>query len=254
MITRNLLTLVAFGGIVALVACSTDDEPDKFASSDSFCSQKADAECKNLSGPANCASGDACKAARISACTTLANAAAAQGRAYRPNAAQACIDKVEEVYKEKVITAEGELAVTKICERVYGGAKKDKETCANTFECEASLICAGVCRAEKAVALGEGCGNAGETCATGTYCQQRGGNKFCVARNALDASCNKVEAPCVEDLRCVTRCVAKVTVGNPCDADEDCANDAPYCEPNGKKCRPKYQAGTTACKAYGSNL
>lgn len=252
MTTRNLLTLIALGSIVALVACSTDDEPDKFASSDSFCSQKADTECKNLAATCGAAV-DACKTKRVAICSTAATAAAAQGRSYRANAAQACIDKTEEVYKEKVLTAAGELSITKICERVYGGAKKDKDACGNTFECEGSLICAGVCRAEKAVALSEGCGNAGETCATGTYCQTQGSNRFCVAKNTLDQSCN-ADAPCVEDLRCATRCIVKVKVGDPCNIDDDCAAEAPYCEPVGKKCRPKYQAGTTACKDYGSNL
>ncbi len=33
--------------------------------------------------------------------------------------------------------------------------------------------------------------------------------------------------------------------------DDDCAPAAPYCEPGQKKCLPKFQAGTAACKLFG---
>ena len=119
--TRNLLTLIAFGGIVALVACSSD-AADKFGSSDSFCTAKAESECKNLAKKCGAAE-DACKTKRVAACNNAAAAAANQGRSYRPNAVQDCIDKIDEVYKDNAntVTAEGEKAVVVVCERAFGG-------------------------------------------------------------------------------------------------------------------------------------
>ena len=250
MITRNLLTLIAFGGTVALVACSSVEDPVPFASSESFCTSKAETECKNLAISCG-ASVDACKQKRASVCNGAASTAAGQGRSYRANAAQACIDKAEAVFKEKVISPEGDLEVVKICERVYGGTRKERERCENTFECEGALICSsGVCATEETVSGTGACGNPGQVCAKGSYCQQQGGNKFCVAKNKLDEACG-AENPCLETLRCVVRCKAKVAISGDCEVDSDCADEAPYCDvAAGKKCGPKYQAATAACKEF----
>jgi hypothetical protein len=258
MITRHVLTLVAFAGAVALVACSSDEPSDKFGSSDAFCAAKAEAECTHLAAACGAAL-DACKPKRIAACNDGAAKAATQQRSYRPSAAQGCIDSVNSVYEGKGIglTATKELEVVKACDRVFGGTKAEKEPCAQTFECSGSLICDGVCIAQETVSKGGGCANAGQVCETGTYCQASGGTgkRFCVEKNTLDEVCG-TDNPCIETLRCVNRCIAKVTVGNPCDNDGECADEAPYCDltTTPKKCRPKYQAGTAVCKDYGSTI
>jgi hypothetical protein len=256
--TRNSLILIALGGLVALVACSSS-EADKFGSSDQFCSAKAEAECNNLAKPCG-ASVDACKTKRAQTCNAGAATAAGQGRSYRANAAQGCIDKVNEIYKDSAgnVTPDGEASVTKVCERVFGGSKAERTPCANTYECEGSLICDGVCSTEETVSLNGGCANAGQVCATGLYCQASGGTgkRFCVDKNKLGDQCGDTN-PCLETLRCVTgRCVDKVTVGNPCDNDSECAVEAPFCDltTTPKKCRPKYQAGTSACRDFGSSI
>jgi hypothetical protein len=258
MITRNVLTFVALAGGIALFACSSDDASEKFGSSDSFCAAKAEAECTHLAAACG-ASADACKSKRTTVCTDGAKASAAQGRNYKSSAAQDCIDKVNSVYEGKGIglTATKELEVTTTCDRVFGGTKAEKEACGATFECSGSLICDGVCIAQETVSKGGGCANAGQVCETGTYCQASGGTgkRFCVEKNTLDETCG-ADAPCVESLRCVNRCIAKVTVGNPCDKDEECADEAPYCDLTTmpRKCRPKYQAGTAICKDFGSTI
>lgn len=252
---RNLLTLIACGGIVALVACSSE-EADKFGSSDSFCTAKAESECKNLAKKCG-ASEDACKTKRVAACNNAAAAAANQGRSYRPNAVQDCLDKIEDVYRDNAnnVTPEGEKDVVVVCERVFGGSKKEREPCAQTFECEGALICDGVCITKETVSLNGGCANAGQVCATGTYCQAQGGKKFCVEKNKLDEACG-TDNPCIESLRCVNRCIARVTVGQPCDNDGECADEAPFCDltTTPKKCRPKYESTTAACKEFGSTI
>jgi hypothetical protein len=255
MITRNLLTLIAFGGVVALVACSSK-AADKFGSSDDFCAAKAETECKNIAKKCG-ASDEACKTKRTATCNTAALAAKNQGRAYRANAVQDCLDKIDEVFHDgaSAVTPDGEKDVTKVCERVFGGSKKVRETCTSTFECEGALICDGVCASEEIVSLTGGCGNAGQVCAPGTYCQPQGGKRFCVDKKKQDEICG-TDNPCIETLRCVNHCIAKVTVGNPCDRDDECAVEAPFCDLTSmpRKCRPKYESTTSACKEFGSTL
>ena len=255
--TRNLLTLMTFAGIVALVACSSDTTDDgAFSSSESFCTAKAEAECKTL-GVKCSAADDACKSARVMACNAAATTSKGIGRAYRSGSAQACIDKINEVYKEgATITAASEAEAVKLCDRVFGGAKQERDPCANTFECAAELICDGVCAKEEIVALNGGCGNAGQKCDPATYCQLQGGKQFCVARNKLNDTCNEMSAPCIESLRCVSQCKEKVAVGQPCDKDADCAGALPYCDlkSSPRKCKPKYESTTQACHDYGSVL
>ena len=251
--TRHLLTLIAFGSVVALAACSST-EADKFASSDAFCTAKAEAECNGLAKKCG-ASTDACSKARVSACNSAGAAAANQGRSYRANAAQECIDSINATYKNggNDVTPKAETETTKVCERVFSGSKKDNDACANTFECEGALICdKGLCVKEEKVSVKSQCNNAGQVCETGVaFCQPAGATKLCVEANKLDAPC-RADSPCIEMLRCVSlRCTAKVTAGNPCDNDGECATEAPYCDATAKKCRPKYESTSAACKLYG---
>ena len=182
--TRNLLILMAFGGVVALAACSTA-EADKFGSSDSFCDAKADAECMNLAAKCG-ATTDACKTLRVSACKTAAATASGGGRSYVANAAQACIDSINDTYKN-------------------GAAS---------------------------VSPDGGCGNAGQVCGTGTYCQDQGGKKFCLSKEADGAIC-AADKPCIETDRCVNHCVPRATSGQACNTDDDCASE---CGPDARAC------------------
>ncbi len=258
MITRNLLTLFAFGGTFALAfssACSSDD-PVKFGSSDQYASARAEAECGNLAKKCG-ASVEACTTKRKTTLNNASAAAANQGRSYRPNAVQDCIDTINDVYKNGAtdVTPDGEAKAEKVCQRVFGGTKPERTPCTNTFECDGALICDGVCIAEETVPLNGGCANAGQVCAAGTYCQPKGGKKFCVEKNAKGAICT-ADSPCVETLRCVNQCVDKVSVGEPCDTDAECSVDAPFCDLSSmpRKCRPKYESTTSACKEFGSAL
>lgn len=252
---RNLLTLFAFGGIVALVACSSDSA-DKFGSSDSYCTAKAEAECKGLAKKCG-ATEDACKTKRVATCNNAAAAAANQGRSYRPNAVQGCLDKIDNVYRDNgnSVTPEGEAEAAVVCERVFGGTKKEREPCAQTYECEGSFICDGVCIAPATAGKNEGCANAGQVCEKGTFCEAQAGKSFCVEKKKLGEPC-KADSPCIESLRCVNTCVAKVAVGEPCDNDAECGEAAPYCDLSSspRKCRPKYESTTAACKEFGSTL
>ena len=250
--TRNLLSVIAFGGVVALVACSSTEE-DKFASSDAFCTSKAEAECNGLAKKCGAAT-DACTKKRTSLCQAGVVTANGQGRTYKASAVQDCLDSINSTYRNggNDVTQEAEVQTLAVCERVLSGSKKDSQACVNTYECEGALICdKGVCVAEEKVAITKQCNNAGQVCETGSYCQQQGATKFCNAKNALGDAC-KEDAPCVETLRCLTNhCVERVTAGNPCDNDGECAAAAPYCDAATKKCRPKYESTSAACKDFG---
>src|SRR5947208_1025024 len=90
MIWKTLGPIVITGGVV-LVACSSSDT-EKYPSPDAFCAAKAAEECKKAA--ASCAvTNDACNTARKNACTSAANAALAQGRAYMSGQADDCIAK-----------------------------------------------------------------------------------------------------------------------------------------------------------------
>lgn len=247
---RNVLIAIACSGFFA--ACSTTEE-DPYGSTDSYCAAKAEAECTNVAKRCGAAI-DACKQRRTSICNTAASSAINQGRSYQANAVQDCIDSINDTYRNGAndVTVEGEAETAKICERVFSGSKKESIPCTNTFECASSLICdKGVCiREEKVSGTGQ-CNNAGQVCETGSFCQPQGATRFCAPKKSIGEDCS-ADVPCNETLRCVsTRCMARVTVGNPCDNDDQCAPEAPYCDASTKKCRPKYESTSAACRDYG---
>lgn len=252
---RNLLTVVALGGAVALVACSSSEE-EKFSSSDAFCEAKAGAECDNLA--LSCGNSvDTCKRLRADACKSAGSQATATGRVYKAANAQGCIDAVNTAFSPKVVDPEKEQLANEACERVYSGTKAKNVQCANTYECDGTMVCdKTVCADKQLTPVGSACGDPGKVCDKGAYCQQQGPNKFCVAKKGLDEICTP-DSPCKEDLRCVGgasggSCKPRVAAGGACNVDDDCAKEAPYCDPTGKTCRQKYQQGTTACKAFGN--
>jgi len=250
--TRNLLSAIAFGGVVALVACSSTEE-DKFASPDTFCSSKAEAECNGLAAKCG-ATVDACKTERTTLCKSGVVTANGQGRTYKADKVQDCLDSINNTYRSggSSVTQEAETTTAAICARVVSGSKKELQACTNTSECDGALVCdKGVCAPEEKVSIGKQCNNAGQVCETGSFCQQQGATKSCNAKSALGGPC-ATDVPCAETLRCLTnRCVERVTGGQPCDNDGECGAAAPYCDPTAKKCRPKYESSSAACNDYG---
>lgn len=249
--TRNLLILMALGGVAALFACSSEDA-DKFGSSDSFCTSKAETECQLVGTPKCGVAAETCKQARISACKTAAATAAGAGGSYVSSAAQDCIDKIDEIYKG-TINPDTEAEAAKVCDRVFRGSKAVNTQCGSTVECEGSLICDAVikvCAEEQPTSLKSACGNPGQVCEKGSYCQPQGAAKFCVEKKKLNDICG-VDNPCDDTLRCVNHCQPRSTGGQACDTDNDCAPEAPFCDTT-KKCRPKYESTSAACKTYGA--
>lgn len=249
---RNVFVGALFAGVVALVACSSDEE-DKYPNADAFCAALADEECKALA--ASCAaSQESCVAKRKPACDTATTAAVAEGRTFQPDAVQGCLDKTRDVYSARTIDAAKDADREDSCARVFAGSKTKSQGCTTTYQCEGQLICdKSYCGDKVEKGLDEPCNDPGAVCATGTYCAARddGGSKFCTKRRALGEACNDATAPCDETLRCAGTCVAKNGPGQPCDVDSDCSASTPYCDPATRKCQVEFQAGTQACKDFG---
>jgi hypothetical protein len=249
MIGRTLgnLTLAAVIGATALIACSSDDATEKYASADSFCTAKSTEECN--AGAAVCsATGDACKSRRKTLCMDGANAATGQGRVYRPQAAEKCINETKALYQTKVVDLEKEKAAEETCERVFTGSKKLNEACGQPYECEGALVCdRGACANKTTKKADEPCNNPGDTCPTGTYCGPRGASDFCIAKNGVDEICDE-NNPCLESLRCVNQCKDKLESGQPCDTSDDCKTG--FCGAD-KKCGAKLVPGEGGCADFG---
>ncbi len=248
MFVRHALVVLAFGGLFTVVACSSDAEGDKYPSVDSFCTAKAEEECKGGAGV--CAVNEqTCKDARKQFCLNAANTATGIGRTYRAGNAEACLAKVAEVYKALPITAEKEAPLTDACERVFLGTKTKAQACTNTFECESSsLICdKGFCQERVEKNENDGCSNAGEVCKAGFACKQEGGQRFCKPRQTEGDICDG-ERLCLENLRCNGQCVARRGSGDPCKAGDECLTG--FCSQEGK-CAVKLVTESGNCKDFG---
>ncbi len=254
---RNTILVLSCGGFVALVACSSDAS-DKYPDVGSFCAAKADAECNQLA--VGCGATVAnCKSPRTSTCTTQGNST---GRAYRPSKAQTCIDKVNEVYAKKTISADDQKQVDDTCGRVFAGATLQGGGCKIDYDCASDLVCdKGICATKSQKNAGDFCGNPGEVCDDASFCDATNPPLKCNPRAAQGATCSD-KVPCQKTLRCVIgagttmgQCLPLVNPGDPCSQDSDCppTNSPPYCDPATKKCANEYQAGTTACRDFGGH-
>jgi hypothetical protein len=252
--TLRLLCVAAMvGEFIFFAGCGDDAAPAKFASVDSFCSAKAEAECKAVASACGVAT-DACKTQRTDACNTAAGTAAGQGRTYQQAKAEACITKTTEVYADRTIDPVKEADFEEACGRVFAGSKKKSEACDAEFECEETLICdpeKKVCAEKVERKADDPCNNPGDVCGKDLYCQQQGDNKFCVAKNKLDESCRVPSAPCAEDGRCVGNvCVARLGAGEACDSSDECTTN--FCNAE-RKCQARqYASETGSCKDFGA--
>jgi len=255
MIRKSLGLLLVVGiSVGSIVACGSDDDGPtfKYPSADSFCTAKAAEECKVV-GPVCAVTDETCKSRRKSACDGLAAGAGGEGRVYTATKAETCITKTTEVYKDRVIDPVKEKAFVEACEGVFVGSKGESAPCTKLYECKEGLTCdveKGFCakKVEKTTADSP-CNNPGDICGKGLYCQQRGGAKFCSARNKLGDLCNTKDAPCLEDLRCTTTCVALIPAGGPCDTNDECVTNS--CNTDRKCAARIYPSESGTCKDFG---
>lgn len=254
-LSRSFAASVLAGALVSAVACGgDDDEESAFATSASFCTARAAAECK-VAGVCS-VSADGCKTKRESACNDAIAAGTAKGLVYRSGFAEACLTALDAAYGKSGVTEADVAAAVARCEDVLSGSKKENDACAaDANECEGNLVCdKGFCAQAVEKKLGQPCGNPGETCELAGHCKQRaGGGPFvCEAKKKQGELCSSTD-PCVEELRCQGTCVARFKAGESCLADpKGCAKDAAYCDPRSSLCSTLvFYPGATLCKDYG---
>lgn len=249
---RNTLTALACLAFVTLVACG-DDVGEKYPSTDSFCSALAQEECQAVALNPCQTTVENCTTKRTSSCQANAAKLSAVGRTYRATSAEECIGKTKELLAARNIDPAKDAVAKEACERVFTGSVEKAQRCSNDYECAGSLVCTqGVCYDKVEKQKGEPCGNPGDTCAAGTYCDTKSAAKFCVARPDQGGIC-AADVPCLETLRCAGGvCQAKYQVNQVCTAPEDCAtgttclvqNNSKVCAvstlPSGRTCKDDY--------------
>ena len=119
---------------VALLACSSTDDSDKFPDTASFCNQYATELCQVAS---RCAAPPAtCQSTQQSACQQFATANTTGTRKYTPGNAQACIDKVHDVYGGanggSAITPQQMSDINDVCSRVFSGTVDKGGACSTS--------------------------------------------------------------------------------------------------------------------------
>lgn len=249
---RTTLTALGCAAFVTLVACG-DDVGEKYPSTESFCSALAEEECKAVAQVTCSTTVENCKTKRTASCQANASRAAGTGRSYRAGSAEGCINKTRDLLASRNIDPAKDADTYEACERVFAGSKEKTQTCANDYECTGSLVCSqGVCFDKTAKNKGEPCGNPGDTCAAGSYCDLKAAARFCVARPEANGICS-ADVPCVETLRCAGGvCLPKYKINEVCTTTDDCAtgttcttvNNAKVCAatalPKNRTCKDDY--------------
>ena len=220
MMMRKLVQAAAMAGLLA--GCGGGGSSKPLTETD-FCNQKAEAECQVSD---RCVTDkDACKADRMTVCTTFVSDAKASGtRFFTEGNVSNCINKTTSVYaKTAPITPTDMNDVSDACNYVFQGKAKVTEAC--TVK---SHICdKGLCAPKVTKNSGDLCGNPGEICNTGSFCMMNGATYMCMARVASGMACNTSTPPCLESLRCASYC--DPYAGNKCDPGLSFAVGAPVC-------------------------
>jgi len=224
----------------------------------SFCMQKAEAECQVTE---RCASDKAaCLTERQGVCAQFSAEAKVSGkRVFTPGNVGACINKTKSVYaKTSPITPQDMTDMDEACNYVFQGTGMVLlAECDVKYDCKDRVICdKGFCAIAMTKPVGQGCGDSGDICATGSYCTENtAGNKVCTAKAMTGATCSAT-VPCLEALRCANgTCGDRVASGMACTANSDCATAAPYCDPfAGNRCDQglSFASFSPSCADYGS--
>jgi hypothetical protein len=238
-------------GFVA-AACASS-AADKYPTYDNMCDAKATQECQVA---ARCAvDSNVCKGKRKQACLDAANTALQAGRKYTSGLAEGCVNTTKDIYALPTIAPKDKFKMDDTCARVFAGTAAKGVGCTSSYDCTGAMICdRGHCGDRVEKKKGEGCGNPGEVCEAGAFCQNQSGVSICVAREDSGKPCNPTDL-CLENLRCDVVCRDRVGVGAPCQTDDDCASSAPYCDPDSNHiCTAgiSFAPGSGDCRPYGS--
>jgi hypothetical protein len=243
---------------VVTLACSSSSSGPKYPDTASFCNQWATEECQVAS---RCAAPAAtCQSARQADCQAFAAAGTTGTRTYQSGNAEACINKIHDIYSSAAsgtsITPTQMADMADVCNRTFSGNVASLAKCTSSYDCANNLICdKGFCATSTTKNLGDPCGDPGDICSSGAFCTTPGGSTLqqCVAEGAQGAACSPT-LPCVSTLRCDNTCGPLFLAGTACATSADCDPSAPYCDTSiGSKCDAglTLAPGAPSCKDYG---
>jgi hypothetical protein len=263
--TPNSIALLLGAATIGWVdgGCSPPASP--YPDVTSFCAAKAKAECQVA---LVCAIDQgACAEYRAGLCEQdAANAIASGIRMYDSANVPACLAVLNSAYgneSSKILFDQlfGSGSITDLCERVFSGGVVKDDPCESDYDCSEELICSpvlpgsamSICAPATDLTAGAYCSDPGSVCPTDTYCSNNGGAYECQPSAEAGAPCSSAP-PCVSTERCVDAvCTGRAAAGLTCATNDDCAPEAPYCDPNaGNICTIglTFAAGSFDCKAY----
>jgi hypothetical protein len=251
--------LVLVGAVLAALLGAGCGGGGKTKTVDDFCTEKVTAECQKVA--TKCVSQvQPCIDARMPLCRDFAAQAQASGtRNFMPGNIGNCVSKTESVYgKNGAITPADLASVDDACNYVFQGTAQELGACTVKYECaDKSMVCdKGVCAKPVQKNKGDFCGNPGETCKTGAFCQMMSASTFkCADKASANQTCSE-DIPCKEDLRCALgSCTTRVGNTGSCGSDDDCDSAAPFCDPYaGNKCDAGllFASGSASCTGFTS--
>jgi len=253
-----LLAMATAAALVALTHGCGGGGSTTTVTPDTFCTDYASKECQVVS---KCGLPDmsACTAVRKTKCLGDVAQRQTATRVFKTSNISACLNQVNNVY-----STNGTIPVAKLdqmddaCQYVFQGSVKANSPCTIKYDCDGTMICdKGLCANKVVKNLNDLCGNPGEICNTGSYCQQMGAVYKCVAKHMASEACDVDTNPCLEALRCLNgTCQARADSGGACTSDDDCATAVAYCDPYiGNKCDTglTFGGGAAACAAFGGS-
>ena len=245
----NALLLVILG-VASVTSCGLLGDSEKSLTNQSFCDQRAEAECAKLTDCSLTAMAlQQCRTARAQTCLQeTASSMQATGRRIDRDNAEACLAETKSKFTV-VIPAANWTALRQKCARVFEGTVKETQACTADLDCDNGLVCdKGACGVMRTVATLKGCANPGETCPAGEYCANEQTRWTCKPRLAQGAACDAANR-CLESLRCLQgTCQPGVGLSGACSADADCAAPA-ICDPLVSKCVVSVIL-TSQCESY----
>jgi hypothetical protein len=272
---RNWLVVGVVVGVVGTVmgGCSSSVGAGNV---DTYCQEKAQAECPPVVSLCTEVSESACESARAAKCHADAiTAQMADLRSFNPNNVAACLTAIQGAFSTLDPNSLSDLTWSKLngtngtlapspgspndaCAQVFSGNVAMNGTCTTTYDCGGGNVCGsnGTCGPESQTGMNGGCGNAGDVCTDNTVCAQSGKLFLCTSGASVGEKCDDL-TPCSVESECKAgKCAQLSAVGGPCVTNADCnPTQNSFCDTSlaHPACESSYQfgRGLTDCKAFG---
>jgi hypothetical protein len=243
---------------------------------DTYCQEKAQAECPPVVSLCSEVSESACESARNAQCQTDAvSAQTGDLRSFNANNVANCLTAIQGAFSTLDPNSLSDLTWTKLngnggtlapspgspndaCAQVFSGNVAPNGNCTTSYDCANGNVCGatGTCGAEADKQAGDGCADPGELCTNNTVCTQQGRSSLCTSGAPVGAKCDDL-TPCSVASECKAgKCVQLSAVGGPCVTNADCdPTNNSFCDTSlaHPSCETSYQfgRGLVDCKAFG---